>query len=509
MKKQSVTKIVERVFQAAFLFVLLIIAVYLPPLALGQRENTEIMGTDPNVDVPALDHQPAPFSPATPTPTATATPTPTATPVPIPTPTPTATPPAVCTIDGMLGAPRGGGDTGILATRIYRPGSPTSTCDGVTPPTPFNTSHGPFIYNVHYVTNATTSPLCTQISFIVLRNGTPTGRMQLSAFKAPFAAADIADSTRYLGDAGLSTGAGGQPTVFELTVPANTTIALVVVNVDLSPGGQGGSYSIGLDQALCRWGLTALGDLNGDTKPDYVLAHGTSRRTAIWYLNNNQFVSSAFGPTLFGRWRVTAVADFNNDSHSDYVIYNAETRRTGFWYLNNAVRIGTANGPTLTGDFALVGVADFDGDSKPDYLLYSPTSRATQIWYIDNAMKTGSADGPNMFTEWILAGVADFNGDSKPDYVLYNTNTRNTAIWYISLDVNTDKFVRIGNPARGPTLREGWSLVEVADFNGDSKPDYLLYNASTHQTAIWYLSFDAGTNTFVRIGSAYGPNLPP
>ena len=37
------------------------------------------------------------------------------------------------------------------------------------------------------------------------------------------------------------------------------------------------------------------------------------------------------------------------------------------------------------------------------------------------------------------------------------------------------------------------------DFNNDGKPDYLLYNASTHQTALWYL------NNNVHIGGASGP----
>jgi hypothetical protein len=57
--------------------------------------------------------------------------------------------------------------------------------------------------------------------------------------------------------------------------------------------------------------------------------------------------------------------------------------------------------------------------------------------------------------------------------------------------------------AFGPTLPAGWSVVCMADFNGDGKPDYLHHNSSTRQTAICYLSNN------VRIGSAYGPTLPP
>ncbi len=47
-----------------------------------------------------------------------------------------------------------------------------------------------------------------------------------------------------------------------------------------------------------------------------------------------------------------------------------------------------------------------------------------------------------------------------------------------------------------------WELVATADFNADSHPDYVLYNASTHQKARWYL------NNNVFAGGAFGPTLP-
>jgi Matrixin/FG-GAP-like repeat len=93
------------------------------------------------------------------------------------------------------------------------------------------------------------------------------------------------------------------------------------------------------------------------------------------------------------------------------------------------------------------------------------------------------------------APLYDFNHDGKPDYLLYNASTRQTAIWYLS----GSSFV---GGAYGPSLPSGWQLVAVGDFNADSNPDYVLYNASTHQTAIWYLS------GFSFVGGAYGPSLP-
>jgi len=62
--------------------------------------------------------------------------------------------------------------------------------------------------------------------------------------------------------------------------------------------------------------------------------------------------------------------------------------------------------------------------------------------------------------------------------------------------------VNVHQRSLGPSLPSGWALVATADFNGNGKPDYLLYNAATRQTAIWYLN----NNMFVS--GALGPTLP-
>jgi hypothetical protein len=93
------------------------------------------------------------------------------------------------------------------------------------------------------------------------------------------------------------------------------------------------------------------------------------------------------------------------------------------------------------------------------------------------------------------AVVADFNGDQHPDWVLRNAGTSQTAIWYLNNNVY------IGG-ALGPSTRAGWVLESAADFNRDSHPDYALFSPTTDQTALWYMS----GSTF--IGGAYGPSLP-
>src|SRR5437773_543352 len=89
----------------------------------------------------------------------------------------------------------------------------------------------------------------------------------------------------------------------------------------------------------------------------------------------------------------------------------------------------------------------------------------------------------------------DFNNDGKPDYILYNASTRQTVIWYLN---GTDLI----GAASGPTLPAGYKLVGLADFNRDGHPDYLLFNPSTRQTLIWYL------NKNVLMSTASGPTIP-
>jgi hypothetical protein len=93
------------------------------------------------------------------------------------------------------------------------------------------------------------------------------------------------------------------------------------------------------------------------------------------------------------------------------------------------------------------------------------------------------------------AVVADFNGDQHPDWVLRNAGTGQTAIWYL----NNNAYI---GGALGPSMRAGWVLESAADFNRDSHPDCALFSRTSDQTALWYMSGP----TF--IGSAYGPSLP-
>jgi hypothetical protein len=167
-----------------------------------------------------------------------------------------------------------------------------------------------------------------------------------------------------------------------------------------------------------------------------------------WYDNvviATQYIGPMVSPT-------TARGDFNGDGKTDYVLYNSSTRRTAVWYLNNNVLVGGAYGPTLPAGWRLAGVADFNRDGKADYLLFNPSTRQTTVWYLSGVTFVRGAFGPTIASGYQLTGTADFNGNGSPDYVLYNSSTRRTAVWYLNNNV-------LVGGAYGPTLPAGWNVV--------------------------------------------------
>ena len=226
------------------------------------------------------------------------------------------------------------------------------------------------------------------------------------------------------------------------------------------------------------------------------------------FFNHARFYSGrTIGPTSFGGFPLSIPP---SSSSGDRVRIAA----TGIYEFSLFVPTGYVSGTFLSGSvtysgntLASLGVTPASLGVTPGTYVWkwgsganqnftlqikTPVLASTAIWYFN---KGASASAPTLPAGWIVVGMADFNGDSQPDYLLYNTSTHQTVVWYL------DNNVFIGG-AFGPTLPANWKVAGVADFDGDGSPDYLLFNSTSHQTAIWYLS---GT-TFVS--GAFGPTLP-
>jgi len=72
------------------------------------------------------------------------------------------------------------------------------------------------------------------------------------------------------------------------------------------------------------------------------------------------------------------------------------------------------------------------------------------MWYLNGRLYTGGDWGPNIPAGWNLEDLADFNHDGRPDWLL--SSDRYTAMWYL----NGNIFL---GSAYGPTISVGWHLA--------------------------------------------------
>ncbi|MDM3856987.1 MAG: FG-GAP-like repeat-containing protein, partial [Aphanizomenon gracile PMC649.10] len=223
-------------------------------------------------------------------------------------------------------------------------------------------------------------------------------------------------------------------------------------------------------------GSVAWADYNGDGKQDLLLTGSTSSgNISKLYKNTGNGFTEDTTVSLPDVYRGSAAwADYNGDGKQDFLL----TGSTSSGYISKLYK-NTGNGFTEDTTVSLPGVyyssvdwADYNGDGKQDLLLTGYTD-SVGGWIVKLYKNTG-----NGFTEDTtvsLPGVsgsvawADYNGDGKQDFLL----TGYTGSRYISkLYKNTGNGFTEDITVSLPSVSFG--SVTWADYNGDSKQDFLL-----------------------------------
>jgi hypothetical protein len=161
----------------------------------------------------------------------------------------------------------------------------------------------------------------------------------------------------------------------------------------------------------------AVGDFNGDGKPDLAVANDTPFGTVSVLLGegDGRFRQQRTYAAGKGSDSV-AVGDFNGDGKPDLVV--ADNGGGVSVLLNDGagfaspVRYGAGTSP--------VSVGDFNGDGKPDLAVANYGSNTISI-LLGNGngtfqAQTTRAAGTNPFA----LAVGDFNGDRRPDLAVAN-----------------------------------------------------------------------------------------
>lgn len=253
----------------------------------------------------------------------------------------------------------------------------------------------------------------------------------------------------------------------------------------------------------------ALGDIDGDGKPDLAVANSnnnTSGPSNVSILRNTSSVGSiGFDPQLTfsvgANPSFVALGDLDGDGKPDLVVANADflssTPNLTVSVLRNTSTPGAvsfAPEQTFTVGSKPSGLAlgDLDGDGKLDLVVVNSDNISNvdvvpdTISILRNTSTPGAInfDGQLTFaTETIpqYVVVGDLDGDGKPDVVVGNTNSNN-----LSLFLNTSSPGSISLAARMDVATgSGRKAIALGDFNGDGKLDIAATASNEAKLAVF------------------------
>jgi hypothetical protein len=278
-----------------------------------------------------------------------------------------------------------------------------------------------------------------------------------------------------------------------------------------------GSESLGSPVNFAAGGSprhVTLRDLDGDGKLDIIIAKGTGSSCSILRnistgagITTASFDTRLDLPAITGSYNI-AVGDLNGDGKPELVVANSFASTISI-FINSSIS-GSIDADSFATriEFAVgsgpisVTISDFDGDGKPDIAVAN--ANANTVSFLRNSSSGGLIDansfGPRFdfstggYPYSIASG--DLDGDGMPDLAVANSSGnsvslyRNTATNSI---LGTNSFQSKVDFAIG----SGPRTIELADLDGDSRLDVAVANLSSASVSV------------LRNATAYNTNQPP
>ncbi len=265
----------------------------------------------------------------------------------------------------------------------------------------------------------------------------------------------------------------------------------------------------------------AIGDIDGDGKPDLVLVNNISNTVSIYRntATNGTINASSFAAKvdfITGTYpNSVAIGDINGDGKLDLAVVNYFSNTVSIY--RNTATIGSITSSSFAAkvDFSTgigpssVAIGDIDGDGKLDLAVASGGVSVYRNTTTNGTIDVNSFAQPVGFpiVDFSFAGsnaesvaIRDFDGDGKADLAAATYQT-------ISLLKNTSTigFINKSSFAAVKIIEAGsisYQSIATGDLNGDGEPD--LAFVSSFLSAFSVL-FNITTNYIFAVRQSFSP----
>jgi 6-phosphogluconolactonase (cycloisomerase 2 family) len=236
----------------------------------------------------------------------------------------------------------------------------------------------------------------------------------------------------------------------------------------------------------------AIVDIDGDGKPDMVVTNNGAATISLFQNTGIQgsVTTSSFAPkvdlsTGSGPGGI-ATGDIDGDGKPDIVVANSSSNTISVF--RNISTFGTISTSSFAGlvNFSTgskptsVALGDIDGDLKTDICVTNYNSSTISIFR--NSSVAGTISIPSRFdptvgTYPVGIAVCDLDGDGKPDIAVTNSNSSNFSVFKNTCTSGTIAGGSLGTRADYSTgTGSGPMGISLGDLDTDGKPDICVVN---------------------------------
>ena len=258
--------------------------------------------------------------------------------------------------------------------------------------------------------------------------------------------------------------------------------------------------------------FVAIGDLDGDGKQEIVIAGLYTNKVSVYrntatagIINASSLAAKVnFISDTISMPSAVAIGDLDGDGKPEIVVANSYSNTLSI--LKNISKAATIDSTSFAAAInlttglapAAVAIADIDGDGKLDLVTANLNAKSVSVFrnkITGNSIDTTSFAAKVDFTVGtgpISLAIADLNADGKPDVVALNQGTNTISILQNNSTVGTINTASLAAKVDISTNGASPYFVATGNIDSDSLPDIVVGNLVSNNISVIKNTYTTG-----------------